>query len=143
MANEIKGQVEYIAPISERKSQDGTKTYIERDIVINARRFDPYTGEPQRDNFISMRMNGERCKELDNIKQGELVCCRYILDGMKYQDKQTQEDKYFTRISCYKVEKVRPDNKVKDVSNVNKQPEPLQHQPFDEPKPANDELPWL
>lgn len=103
MANQITGTIEIMYPTKETKSTDGTKTYISRELVINARRFDPYTGEPTRDNFVSIELKGEKIKLADNLKQGDLVTASFTLDGNKYTDR-NGDTKYFTRINCYAIE---------------------------------------
>lgn len=151
MANIVTGIIEHIGNTTQEQSTDGQKTYYRRELVINAKRFDPYTGESVRDNFVSLRLSGERCKELDNFKQGDLVDVSYLLDGVKYQDK-SGETKYFTRISCYKVENhsknVRPAQPTTPTqptpppAQPTQQYEPFPHQPFEDPKPNNGGLPF-
>lgn len=150
MANIVTGIIEHIGNTTQEQSTDGQKTFYRRELVINAKRFDPYTGESVRDNFVSLRLSGERCKELDHFKQGDLVDASYILDGFKYQDKDSRETKYFTRISCYKVElhnkNVRPAQPTAQPTPPPAQPtqqyEPFPHQPFEEPKPNDGGLPF-
>lgn len=125
MANQISGSIEHIAPTNERKSSDGTKTYYRRELIINARRFDPYTGEPTADNFISLDIVGQdRCNELDQFKRGDFINAHFFLDGRKYTKQDTGETKYFTSVNCYKIER------IKLRSEKNPEPEPQQDLPF-------------
>lgn len=151
MANQITGAIEHISTISERKSTDGTKTYYRREVIINARRYDPYTGQSTADNFIAMVVNGQdRCKELDTFKCGDIVTASFILDGRKYQKKDTGETAYFTSVNCYKLEKrpVKPSETPTPqqppvAQSPAQQPpyEPFPHQPFEETQ-KNGEIPF-
>lgn len=146
MANIITGIIEHIGETIQKLSNDGQRTYYRRELVINARRFDPYTGEPTRDNPVSLELSNDNCKRLDNFKVGDIVDASYILDGMKYQDKQTRETRYFTKISCYKVEPHTVGNKQQPTQPTPPpptQPDPFPHQPFEQPsQPTNGGLPF-
>ena len=75
----------------------------ERELVLDATKFDPYTGERSYENFPTFEFGGDKCAELDQFKIGEVVTVSFDLQGTKYEkDGQT---KFFTRVRGYKVER--------------------------------------
>ena len=146
MANIVTGIIEFIGQTTPKQSKDGKSTFHTRELVINARRFDPYTGEPTRDNPVSLELRNDNCKRLDTFKVGDIVDASYTLEGTKYLDKQTSEPRYFTKVSCYKVEPhtVATRQQQPAPQPTPPQPEPFPHQPFDHtpPQPTNGGLPF-
>lgn len=102
MANTLTGRIYQVKP-TETREYNG-KTYYERTLVLDATKHDPYTGEPMYPNFPSFQFMGEdRCKELDNYKTRQIVTVSFELQGVKYVDKQTGEEKCFNKVRGYKV----------------------------------------
>jgi|WetSurMetagenome_2_1015567.scaffolds.fasta_scaffold351119_2 single-strand DNA-binding protein len=104
MVNQITGRIESIGAIEEIHSKDGTKTYYKREIVIDATRCDPYTGERGFESYPSFEFGGDRCKELDNYEPGQIVTVSFDISGVKYNDKITNEVKYFNKVRGFKIE---------------------------------------
>lgn len=102
---EIKGRIESISPIQQIPTKSG-KVMEKREIVLDATRYDPLTGERGFDNFPLLEFSGERCKELDNFSLGDAVTITYNLEGMRYTDK-TGIVKYFTKARGYKIEAIK------------------------------------
>ena len=106
MANQITGRIYKILPTQTFVSQKSGNTSHMREIVLDASRFDQYTGEKKYDNYPGIVFWGdEQCARLDAFKEGELVTVSFDLNGTQYQDKQTGETKYFTRVKGYKIER--------------------------------------
>lgn len=104
MPNIQSGRIINIAPIQTIRTQSGNE-YLKREITLDATRFDPYTGERDKyENFPTFEFGGQLAKDLDNFRPGQVVTITFELSGTKYQDKQTGETKYFTRIRGYKIE---------------------------------------
>lgn len=103
MANQITGKIVVIGNTESIPSKDGSKTYNKREIVLDATKFDPYTGERGYENYPSFEFGGDKCSELDHFSAGEIVTISFDLQGTKYEkDGQTR---FFTRIRGYKVER--------------------------------------
>jgi len=104
MANQITGKIEKIGAVQVLHSKDGSKTFQKREIILDATRYDPYTGERGFENYPSFEFGGERCAELDKFKPGQVVTVSFDVFGMKYEDKTTHETKYFTKVRGYRIE---------------------------------------
>lgn len=106
MANTITGRIHKITPTKAIVSDKTGNTYHKREIILDASRFDQYTGEKKFDNFLMLEFGGEEtCRQLDGYKDGELVTISFDLNGREYTDKQTGEVKYFTSVRGYKIER--------------------------------------
>lgn len=131
MANTITGLIHRILPI-ETEDYNG-RTYYKRLLVLDATRRDPWTGEPLYPSFPSFVFDGEdRCNELDKYKVGQVVTITFYIQGNKYKDKETGEERYFTRIKGTKIALYRDEEQER-----RRQPEP--------PVPAQPKqgaLPW-
>ena len=104
MANAITGRVHRITPEQTITGKSG-KTFTKRTLILDAARYDTHTGEKKFDNYPSIEFSGEQMNKLDQFKEGELVTVSFDLNGTQYQDKQTGETKYFTRVKGYKIER--------------------------------------
>lgn len=105
MANTITGRIHKITPTKTIISEKTGNTYYKREIILDASRFDQYTGEKKFDNFPMLEFGGEEgCKQLDSYNVGDLVTISFDLNGREYNDKQTGEVKYFTSVRGYKIE---------------------------------------
>lgn len=97
----LRARVYKLEPII--KKEYGDKTFYERDLVVDATRFDPYTGDVGRPNFPVFRINGEdRCREYSVLRKGDLVDVEYYINGVKYEG-DNGEEKFFTYNAAYKV----------------------------------------
>lgn len=102
MANQITGRIEKIMPIQEIPSKNGGTPFYKREVVIDATRFDPYTGERGFDNFPCIEFTGERCKDLDAYQEGQVVTVSFDLQGRKWV--KDGVEKYITAVRGYKIE---------------------------------------
>ena len=103
MANQITGKILYIYPTQQIPSKDGSKTYSKRGIVIDATRFDPYTGERGYENTPLLEFGGERCSELDKFQVGQIVTISFDVQGSRYRNRDGIEQ-IFTRVQPYRIE---------------------------------------
>ena len=88
-------------------------------MVIDNTRYDQYTGEPGFSSFPSFSINGdEKCRELDSFAEGEVVTVSFDIQGLKYNDKNTGEEKYFNKVRAYKIERVERYNKGNNQTTV-------------------------
>ena len=102
MANQITGRIEKICDIQEIPSKSGGKSFFKREIIIDATRFDPYTGERNFDNYPCIEFTGDKCNELDRFKVGQVVTVSFDLQGRKWV--KDGEEKYITSVRGYKIE---------------------------------------
>lgn len=106
MANTITGRIYKITPTESIATKKGT-TFTKRQLVIDATRYDQYTGEKKFDNFPAFEVGGEElCKQLDGYHNNELVTVSFDLNGREFVD-ENNVTKYFTSVRAYKVERVQ------------------------------------
>lgn len=107
MANQITGKIEYISATQIIQSKNGGQSFAKREIVLDATRYDSYTGERGYENFPMFEFGGDKCSLLDGFKEGQVVTVSFDIQGSRYNDKATGEVKYFSRIRGYKIELVK------------------------------------
>lgn len=99
MANTISGKILVIGQIENIPYQD--KVFSKRELVLDATRFDPMTGEPF-ENYPKVEFSGKHVNDLDAFQVGQLVTVSFVLSGRKsVKDGVTN---YFTNVQGYKVE---------------------------------------
>lgn len=103
MSNQITGKIIYISPTQQIPSKDGSKSFLKREIAIDATRFNPYTGERGFENFPMLEFSGEKCSELDEFQVGQVVTITFDLQGRKWVNGDGVT-KYITSIRGYKIE---------------------------------------
>lgn len=143
MSNTISGRIHKITPVQEIKGKTG-KSFYKRLLVVDAKRYDPVTGEPKYDNYPSFEFSGELMKQLDNYKPGDAVTVSYDIQGREFSDPATREVKYFNTLRAYKVE---PYGEKADHQQGQQPTQPQQGpQPQQPPQPqqaeGNDDLPF-
>ena len=102
MANTITGKILRISPTVQIPSKDGSKTFPKREVVLDATRYDQYTGERGYDNFPAFEFGGEKCAVLDSYQQGQVVTISFDLQGRRWE--KDGEVKYITTVRGYKIE---------------------------------------
>ena len=143
MANQITGRIYKIMPTQPIVSERTGNTFYKREIVLDASRFDQYTGEKKFDNHPMLEFGGEeQCAQLDKFKEGELVTISFDLNGTQYQDKKNNEIRFFTRVRAYKIERVgtqaqQPQAQAPQTA----QPTQAAPQPMPQPVPQTQEEP--
>lgn len=107
MANTIIGRIYRITPTENIATKKGT-TFMKRQLIIDASRYDPYTGEKKFDNFPAFEVGGEElCRLLEEYHNDDLVTVFFDLNGREFLDDQTKQTKYFTTVRAYKIERVQ------------------------------------
>jgi len=106
MPNTITGRVLSVGQPLQVAGKDPSRPFIKRELVLDCTRYDPYTGERSKfENTPLLEFGGDICKDLDGIRPGDVVTVSFDITGTKYQDKTTGQEKIFTRVRPYKVEK--------------------------------------
>lgn len=147
MANTIIGRIYRITPTENIATKKGT-TFMKRQLIIDASRYDPYTGEKKFDNFPAFEVGGEElCRLLEGYRIDDLVTVSFDLNGREFLDDQTKQTKYFTTVRAYKIERVQngpvsQQQKTQQTSSVPKfnsvQSAPTMEDAFKQ----NDDLPF-
>lgn len=142
----ITGRIYGISPIQSIATKNGT-TLQKREIILDTTRFDPYTGERGFENYPMFEFSGEKCKDLDRFKAGDVVTIFFDLQGGFYEASDGTK-KNFTKVRGYKIE---PRQSVQPVVQPQAQPQvayqqaPQQQPPMPSdypPPPVQDNLPW-
>lgn len=103
MANQITGRLVAIGMTETLQTKSGS-TYQKRDFLLDARTYDPFTGEPsQYENLLPLEVGGERCADLDRFRVGDTVTVSFALQGRTWKTADGQE-KRLTSVRCYKIE---------------------------------------
>ena len=98
MVYNIKAKIYKIGEVQSIPSQNGGEPFRKRSIVLDAARFDPYTGEKSGDNYVVVEFTGKRVAELEKYATGDLANVSFVLQGRKYIDSTTREERYFTSV---------------------------------------------
>ena len=98
MVYNIKAKIYKIGEVQVIPSQNGGEPFRKRSIVLDAARFDPYTGEKSGDNFVVVEFSGKRVAELEKYATGDLANVSFVLQGRKYTDSTTHEERFFTSV---------------------------------------------
>lgn len=101
MAFQITGKIEVIGATTPITTKSG-QTFYRRELVIDATRYNPETGEPW-ENHPRFELGGTNVNILDQFQVGQKVTVDFSLRGAKYPDQSTGEIKYFTSINAFKV----------------------------------------
>ena len=103
MAYEIIGTVFKIATTENIQTRNGG-TLQRRSLTLIQKRFDQNTGQEFEPNYPTFDFTNKGCVELDKFKQGDRVRVRFDISGVKYTDKQTNEEKYFNSLRGFRIE---------------------------------------
>ena len=114
MAYEIIGTVHKIGMTESIATKSGG-TLQKRTLVLKQRRFDQNTGQEFEPNFPTLDFSNRACAELDKFKIGDKVRVRFDIAGTKYNDKQTQEERYFTSLRGFRIELYVPQQQVQQA----------------------------
>ena len=139
----ITGRIHEIGQTQAIPTKKGT-TITKRDIVLDTTRFDPYTGQrSEYENYPLLEFSGERCKDLDGFKVGDVVTVFFELQG-GYFDSQDGTKKNFTKVRGFKIE-ARQSVQPMPQQSVQPQAAPQyapQYQQPTPPPPGMDDLPF-
>lgn len=129
MANTITGRIVEIGRTEQIPSKDLSRAFLKREIVLDATRYDPWTGERSGfENFPQLEFTGDKCAELDRFAKGQVVTITFDLQGMRYQDKDGNV-KYFTKARPYKIEARQPAQQPAQATQRQSNPTTYAQQP--------------
>lgn len=132
MANQITGKVLSVGQPLQVPGKDPARPIIRREIILDCTRYDPYTGERSKfENTPALEFSGDIVNDLDSIAPGDVVTVSFDLTGTRYIDKTTKQQKIFTRVRPYKIEKRQ------QVAQAPQPASPQQYQPAPLPFPPS------
>lgn len=98
MANTIIGRVMTVGQTVNVSKKENP--FYKRELVLNASRYDPYTGEERR-NVVTLTFTQKNCDKLDAFRVGDIVNVDFFLQGREYtKDGVT---KYITDVVAYNI----------------------------------------
>lgn len=126
--------------------------FTKREIVLDASKYDMYTGEKGFENYPMFEFTGEKCKDLDGYQVGQVVTISFDLQGGFYDDKDGVK-KNITKVRGYKIEartsvqaqpqqQVQPQAAPQPQYQAAPQPQYPQQQPQTPPPPGMNDLPF-
>ena len=131
MANTMTGRIYKVRP-TETREYNG-KIFYERQLILDCTRYDQYTGEASYPNYPAFTFSGEeRCAELDGYKYGDIVTVSFELNGVRYDDKDTREEKVFTKVRAFKIEYYTPKKSGPQPTNSTQTTSPVGQTPVEQ-----------
>lgn len=104
MANQVTGRLVEIGQTQQIASKTGGNPFLKRDFLLDARTYDPYTGQPSEyENLLPLELGGERCADLDRFRAGDTVTVSFALQGRSWTNRDG-EQKRMVSIRCYRIE---------------------------------------
>lgn len=103
MAMTLKARIHRIMPVESREYNE--KTFYSQKVIFNATRCDQFSGE-EYPNFPGIEFGGRAVETIQQLNVGDLVEVSFALDGRFYKDKATGQEKHFTSIKGFKIERV-------------------------------------
>lgn len=101
------GRIFVIGPTLSIPSRDG-RQFLKRELTLDAAQYNPVTGEKMFDNFPSFEFSGEKCQELDQYRNGDIVTVSFDIRGRFYKKEGEDEDRHINAIIGYKIERYVP-----------------------------------
>jgi hypothetical protein len=133
MANQIKGKVYRILP-AEHNEHNGN-TYSKQRVIFDCATYDQYTGEP-RSNFPSIDFSGKSLETIAQLNVGDMVEVSFGLKGRFYKAKDTGEEKHFTSIEGFRIQKVGQGQAPQSPFAPSPTPDPFAPAPAQAPLPS-------
>ena len=151
MANQITGRVFSIGQTQSIQTKNGN-SFTKREIVLDASKYDMYTGEKGFENYPMFEFIGEKCKDLDGYQVGQVVTISFDIQGGFYDDKDGVK-KNLTKVRGYKIEartsvqaqpqqQVQPQAAPQPQYQAAPQPQYPQQQSQTPPPPGMNDLPF-
>lgn len=151
MANQITGRVFSIGQTQSIQTKSGNP-FTKREIVLDASKYDMYTGEKGFENYPMFEFTGEKCKDLDGYQVGQVVTISFDIQGGFYDDKDGVK-RNLTKVRGYKIEartgvqaqpqqQVQPQAAPQPQYQAAPQPQYPQQQPQTPPPPGMNDLPF-
>ena len=104
MPNQITGRLTEIGQTVQIPSKNGGQPFTKREFLLDARTYDPYTGQPgEYENILQLELTGDRCADLDRFRTGDTVTVSFALQGRSWTNRDGQLRRMVS-IRCYRLE---------------------------------------
>ena len=103
MAYEIIGTVLKTSTTETIQTKSG-QPFQRRSLVLMQRRFDQNTGQEFEPNYPTIDFTQRSCQDLDRFQPGDRVRVRFEVQGVKYIDKATGEERYMNKLRGFRIE---------------------------------------
>ena len=130
MAYEIIGTVLKTSTTETIQTKSG-QPFQRRSLTLIQRRFDPNTGQEFEPNYPTIDFTQRGCQDLDRFQQGDRVRVRFEVQGVKYTDKVTGEERYMNRLRGFRIEPyvVQQPQQPQSYAPASQWQQPAPHQP--------------
>lgn len=107
MIFEITGVIHEIGALQTFQAKDGTQ-FVKQQVILNKTRTDENTQRVY-ENYPSFEFVQDKCQQLGGFTKGDFVKLRFDINGRKYNDRATGQERYFTTLKGVSMEPYDPD----------------------------------
>lgn len=139
MIFEIVGVIHEIGALQTFPAKDGTQ-FVKQQVILDKSRTDEDTHRLY-ENFPVFEFSQRQCQQLTGFSKGHCVKIRFDINGRRYNDVKTGQEKYFTTLKGISIEPYNPYAKQPETQEeIRNQPAPAYAPP--QQTPNSDELPF-
>ena len=144
MIFEIVGVIHEIGALQTFPAKDGTQ-FVKQQVILDKSRTDEDT-QRLYENFPVFEFAQKQCQQLTGFSKGHCVKIRFDINGRRYNDAKTGQERYFTTLKGISIEPYNPyaketyDPIAKQEEEIRNQPAPTYTPP--QQTPNSDELPF-
>lgn len=139
MIFEIVGVIHEIGALQTFPAKDGTQ-FVKQQVILDKSRTDEDTHRLY-ENFPVFEFAQKQCQQLTGFSKGHCVKIRFDINGRRYNDAKTGQERYFTTLKGISIEPYNPYAKQPETQEeIRNQPAPTYAPP--QQTPNSDELPF-
>lgn len=139
MIFEIVGVIHEIGALQTFPAKDGTQ-FVKQQVILDKSRTDEDTHRLY-ENFPVFEFAQKQCQQLTGFSKGHCVKIRFDINGRRYNDAKTGQERYFTTLKGISIEPYNPYAKQPETQEeIRNQPAPTYAPP--QQAPNSDELPF-
>ena len=139
MIFEIVGVIHEIGALQTFPAKDGTQ-FVKQQVILDKSRTDEDTHQLY-ENFSVFEFAQKQCQQLAGFSKGHCVKIRFDINGRRYNDAKTGQERYFTTLKGISIEPYNPYAKQPETQEeIRNQPAPTYAPP--QQTPNSDELPF-
>lgn len=139
MIFEIVGVIHEIGALQTFPAKDGTQ-FVKQQVILDKSRTDEDTHRLY-ENFPVFEFAQKQCQQLTGFSKGHCVKIRFDINGRRYNDVKTGQERYFTTLKGISIEPYNPYAKQPETQEeIRNQPAPTYAPP--QQTPNSDELPF-
>lgn len=139
MIFEIVGVIHEIGALQTFPAKDGTQ-FVKQQVILDKSRTDEDTHRLY-ENFPVFEFAQKQCQQLTGFSKGHCVKIRFDINGRRYNDAKTGQERYFTTLKGISIKPYNPYAKQPETQEeIRNQPAPTYAPP--QQTPNSDELPF-